>query len=342
MGGETRPRSRKRRAERRSLTITRRREDDAFVYLRRGRRIRSRREIERIEALVIPPAWEEVRIAHSPRAKVLAIGVDQAGRRQSIYHPSFRRRREREKYARLTEFADALPKLRARVDRDLRRRGLPKDRVVACVIRLIDLHYFRVGNHRYAELHQSYGVTTLTEEHVEASAGGLRFDFTGKSGKRQRVRARDARAARVVSQLLEIPGPEVFRFFDEDGVLRRVRSRDVNAYVRRHTGGGAFTAKDFRTWGGTLIACAELFASDAESWASPESRAAATRAIVQRVAERLGNTPAVAKGSYIAPRLLELCEDPEAIEAARRERSRLRERTHFSVDEQSLVRILRS
>lgn len=326
-------------AKRTSLAITRRYEDGTFVYRKRGRRIQSRTEIERIEALAIPPAWSEVRVAKSPRAKVLAVGIDAAGRRQAIYHPSYRRRREREKFNRLVGFSAALPKLRARVDRDLRRRGLPKDRVVACVIRLIDLQYFRVGNSRYAELHKSYGVTTLTKDHVAPGTQSLEFDFIGKSGKRQRVKARDARAARVVAQLLELPGPEIFRFLDEGGVIRKIRSRDVNAYVRRHTG-GRFTAKDFRTWGGTLLAATALFELDASVFETTESRAKAMRQVISEVALRLGNTPAVTKGSYIAPQVLNIVEHPAVFTKVQGARSRMRARKHFSVDEQCAVALL--
>lgn len=305
----------------------------------RGRRIRAKSEIERIEALAIPPAWTEVRISRSPRAKVLARGIDAAGREQFIYHPAFRRRREREKYERMAAFARALPRLRARVDRDLGRRGLARDRVIACVVRLIDLQYFRVGNERYAEAHRSYGVTTLQGEHVRASSTGVEFDFVGKSGKRQRVRARDARIARVVSQLLELPGDEVFRFFDEDGVIRDIRSRHVNAYVKRHAG-EAFSAKDFRTWGGTLLASAGLFALEEDDWASPASRSAAVRRIVKSVAARLGNTPEIAKGSYIDPRILAMIERREEFERVRSRRSRMRDRRFFGVEEQCLVALL--
>ena len=323
-----------------SRMITRALVDGEFVYAKNGRPIRSKREIQRIEDLTIPPAWTEVRISRSPRAKILAHGIDAAGREQAIYNPSFRRRMEHEKYERMVEFGRALPKLRKRVDRDLRRRGLPRDRIIACIIRLIDLRYFRVGNSRYAEQHHSHGVTTLRESHVRASSSGVDFDFIGKSGKRQRFKVRDARIARVVSQLLETPGSEVFRFFDDDGVIRNVRSRHVNSYVKRHTSGGTFSAKDFRTWGGSLLVCTGLFAMDEGDWETPTSRAAALRGIVRDVAEKLGNTPAVTRGSYIDPRLLAMIDRRDEFEKIRARRSRMRDRKFFSVEEQCLLEIL--
>ena len=315
--------------------------DGGFTYSVRGRAIRSATEIERIEALAIPPAWTDVRISRSPRAKVLARGVDAAGREQAIYNPSFRRRMEHEKYERMVGFGCALPKLRKRVDRDLRRRGLPRDRVIACIIRLIDLRYFRVGNSRYAMEYHSYGITTLRESHVSASSSGVDFDFIGKSGKRQQLKVRDARIARVVSQLLEMPGPEVFRFFDDDGVIRNVRSRHVNAYVKRHAGGDSFSAKDFRTWGGSLLACAGLFAMEEADWETSASRSAALRGIVKDVAEKLGNTPEVTRSSYIDPRLLAMTERRDDFERIRSRRSKMRDRKFFSVEEQCLLEILR-
>ena len=306
-------------APRRRLPITRETAGDGYVYRLNGRRIARRSEIARLDALAIPPAWTGVEIARSPRAKVLARGVDAAGREQLVYHPAFRRRQDRRKFDRLARFGRALPALRARVDRDLRRRRLSRDRVTACAVRLIDQQLFRVGSAEYAERYRSFGVTTLREEHLSVSTRAVTFDFAGKSGRRQRRRVRDERVARLVVRLTEIPGPEVFRFFDEDGVVHRLRSRHVNAYVKRHMG-EEFTAKDFRTWGGTVAVAAALLKLEPAVLGDARARAAAVREAIAAAAERLGNTPAVAKSSYVDPRVLAAAERPETIQRARRRR----------------------
>ncbi|WP_336660714.1 DNA topoisomerase IB [Leucobacter sp. USHLN153] len=316
--------------------ITREPDGDGFVYRQDGRRITAAKEIARIEALVIPPAWTDVRIARSPSAKVLARGIDAAGRTQMIYHPRFRQRREREKFARLGRFGTALPKLRQRVDRDLRRRRLSRERVVACVIRLIDLEFFRVGNAEYAERHGSYGVTTLREEHVTANGSSVRFDFVGKSGKRHERRVADPRVARLIARLEELPGSEVFSFFEDTGVTRQVRSKHVNAYVKRVMG-EEFTAKDFRTWGGSRIALSVLLEHDEPDFSTENKAAGVARQAVRAAAERLGNTPAVTRSSYVDPRVLALAEDAEARDRLRRAREKMRPRQHLSVDEQCLL-----
>ena len=336
-GGGPRGMSRPRR--RRRLPITREPAADGFVYRQDGRRITRKSEIARIDALAIPPAWTDVEIARSPSAKVLARGVDAAGRTQAIYHPAFRRRRDREKFDRVVRFAERLPRLRARVDRDLRRRTLSRDRVVACVIRLIDQGYFRVGNAEYARRNRSYGVTTLRRRHVRATASAVTFDFVGKSGKRHLRRVRDPRVARLVQRLEEMPGQELFRFFDEDGIVRNIESRHVNAYVKRFAG-EEFTAKDFRTWGGTLLAASALLALEPEELSTPRKAAAATRAVVKDVAERLGNTPAVTRSSYIDPRVLDAAEDPELLARVREAGRRMRPRPYFSTEEQSALALI--
>lgn len=327
-------------SRRRRLPITREVEDGAFVYRLRGRRIGSRRELERLDALAIPPAWTEVEIARSPSAKVLARGLDAAGRTQAIYHPAFRRRMDRRKFDRVVRFGEALPQLRARVDRDLRRRRLNRDRVTACVIRLIDRELFRVGNAEYAERYRSYGITTLRARHVRVSSDSVEFDFTGKSGRRQRRRVRDPRVARLLGRLNELPGRDVFRFFDEDDVVHPLRARHVNAYVKRHMG-AEFSAKDFRTWGGTLIVVRALLESDAEELSDPRRAAAAARAAVREASEILGNTTAVTRSSYVDPRVLAAFEDPAAVERLQRARARLAPRRHLSAEERCALLLLR-
>jgi DNA topoisomerase-1 len=324
----------------RRLPITREPHEDSFAYRSNGRRITRKREIERLEALAIPPAWTEVEIARSPSAKVLARGLDAAGRTQAIYNPAFRRKQEREKFARLIRFGEALPRLRTRVDRDLRGRRLSRDRVVACAIRLIDLQFLRVGRPEYGRKYGSYGVTTLRRSHVETTTRTVTLDFRAKSGKRQRQRVEDPRVARVVARLLELPGAEVFRFFEEDdGMARDVTSRHVNAYVKRSMG-EEFSAKDFRTWGGTLLAVTALLDAEQGELESAADRAVVARRIVRHAAEQLGNTPAVAKESYIDPRVLSAVEDPQLVARLRRSRSRMRPRRHLGVEEQCVLALL--
>lgn len=307
------------------------------VYRDGRRRITRRREVERIDALAIPPAWTEVEIARSSSAKVLARGVDAAGRLQSIYSPAYRRQQEKKKYARVLRFAAALPRLRKRVQRDLRRRRLDEDKVVACVVALIDREFFRVGNTEYAREHGHYGITTLRRRHLEVSGAEMTFDYIGKSGKRNVKTVRDPRLARVISQLDEMPGYEIFRFFDEDGIIHGVDSHRVNAYVKRHMG-EEFSAKDFRTWGGTLLATSALLAVEADD---DIEDATIVREVVEQVAARLGNTPAVTKDSYIDPRVFQAFEDGMTIPAIRRTMSRMRPRTYLSVEEQCVLKVLR-
>lgn len=307
------------------------------VYRLNGRKIKRAAEIRRLDALAIPPAWVEVEIARSPSARVLARGIDAAGRTQTIYHPSFRKRQERAKFDRMLRFARALPRLRAQVDHDLRRRRLSRDRVTACVISLIDAQLFRVGSSRYAKRYRSYGVTTLRDEHLSTTSSSVEFDFIGKSGKRQQRRVRDPRVARLIAQLVALPGPEVFRFFDEDGVAHRVRSRHVNAYVKRHMG-EEFTAKDFRTWGGTVLVASALLDLEPLELESGRARAAAVRDAVRQASERLGNTPAVTRSSYVDPRVIEAAEAPEML--ARVRAARLRPAHYLSAAEQRALRLL--
>lgn len=325
---------------RRRLPITREVEDGRFVYRMSGRRITARREIERIEALAIPPAWTDVEISRSASAKVLARGTDAAGRTQAIYHPAYRRRMERRKFDRMVRFAEALPRLRARVDRDLSRRRLSRDRVTACVIRLIDRELFRVGSAEYAKRYSSYGITTLRGRHVRVNSESVEFDFVGKSGKRHRRRIRDQRVARLISRLNELPGPDVFRFFDEDDVVHPLRAKHVNAYVKRHLG-AEFSAKDFRTWGATVIAVSALLDADPEELEHPRRAAAAARDAVRAAAEVLGNTPAVTRSSYVDPRVLEAFEDPAAVRRLQRARARMRPRRYLSEEERCALLLLR-
>ncbi len=227
----------------------------------------------RIEALAIPPAWRDVRIAQSPRAHLQATGRDARGRKQYLYHPEWHAVRDAAKFERTRAFGEALPAIRAEVDHDLQRRDLSRPRVVAAMVRLLDRTLARVGNAEYARANDSFGLTTLREDHVEAGTTLVRLRFRGKAGKEQEVELRDARAARVVRRCQELPGQRLFRWVDRGGDVHDVRSDDVNEYLRGIA--GPFTAKDFRTWGASVAALALLSAEPAR----PESAAAADAAI---------------------------------------------------------------
>jgi DNA topoisomerase I len=263
--------------------------------------------LARIQALVIPPAWEDVWICPVASGHVQATGVDARGRRQYRYHDAWRLQRDLAKHDRVLEFAAALPAARERVKADLAQDGLPRERVLACAVRLLDLGFFRVGGERYAEENSSYGLATLRKEHVSISRGVLVFDFPGKSGKDWSVRLAEPDVVAVVTALKRRRGggEELLAWRDGSRWVD-VRSTDVNAYLREITAIEA-TAKDFRTWAATVLAAVGLAVSS-ESAHSPTARKRAAARVVREVSDYLGNTPAVCRASYIDPRLFDLYE----------------------------------
>jgi DNA topoisomerase I len=258
--------------------------------------------LERIRLLAIPPAWTEVWICPSPRGHIQATGRDQRGRKQYRYHEAWRRDRDDLKFGRMIAFGRALPKLRARVEADLARRGLPRDKVIAAVVRLMELTLIRVGNEEYAQANKSFGLTTLRDRHARLSSVGGTFQFKGKSGKVHTTGFRDKRLARIVKACQDVPGQRLFQYIDDDGQRRSVESADVNAYIRA-TIGEDFSAKDFRTWAGTLAAARALCLIPKAGSAAEAKRNVNT--CVKAVAGLLGNTAAVCRGSYIHPLVLE-------------------------------------
>lgn len=273
-----------------------------YRYPDTGETVREKRVLERIEALKIPPAYEDVRIARGPRAKVQAIGYDSAGRLQYRYHPKYRQRKEREKFERILRFADRLPQMRKTTSDYLRRKGLGRETVLACMMRLMNAAYFRVGDERYAKRNKTYGIATIRRKHLKIEGDTMIFEYTGKWGKRQRQAVTDARLRRVVEACAELPGYEVFKYLDETGELKDVKARDLNLYVKEVMG-EEFTAKDFRTWAGTLIAAVKL----AELGAVEDSKSAERNVLeaIDSVAERLGNTRDIARASYVSPRVID-------------------------------------
>jgi DNA topoisomerase I len=274
-----------------------------FRYVRADGRALRGSDLERVRALRLPPAWTEVHVSPAPGAKLQAIGKDRAGRWQYRYHPEFMTRQTDAKYRRLVRFAGALPRMRARVDADLRKRGLSRERVLAAMVRIIEISYMRPGSERYARENRSYGLTTIRPRHVRVSRDTVIFEYRGKSGQQQLREVDDARVARIVRELLKVPGRDVFQF-EEEGTIVDVRRRHLNAYIREISG-GPYTAKDFRTWAGTLLCASELARRAAELVPGRTERKKLAAAVVKSVAERLGNTPAVARASYVSPVVLD-------------------------------------
>lgn len=274
-----------------------------FKYYRPdGRLIRNAPELKRIASLAVPPAWTDVWICPNPRGHLQATGRDARGRKQYRYHPEWRRTRDGTKYERLPAFAAALPRIRVRIDADLSRPGLSRAKVLATIVRLLEKSLIRVGNEEYARQNQSFGLTTMRNRHVKVEGSIVKFEFRGKSGVRHSVSVTDKRVARIVRGCRDLPGQELFRYLDEDGACRDIGSGDVNDYLREISGED-FTAKDFRTWAGTVLA----FAAFREMKQQEESTVS-TRGVVQvvdAVAGVLGNTRAVCRKSYIHPGIIE-------------------------------------
>lgn len=283
--------------------FTRQRKGRGFTYRDvDGATISDREVLERIRSLAVPPAWTDVWICPWPNGHLQATGRDAKGRKQYRYHPRWHSDRGAENFGRMVAFAKALPRIRRRCERDLGRRGLPREKVLAAVVRLLEMTLIRVGNDEYARLNRSFGLTTLRGSHARVEGTRVRFRFRGKAGLIHEVGLRDRRLAALIRRCQDLPGQELFGYVDEDGEVRDVASDDVNDYIREASGGD-FTAKDFRTWAGTLLAYRALRALQPVDHAP-----AAKRNVVEAVrqaAARLGNTPAVARGSYVHPAVLE-------------------------------------
>ncbi len=278
--------------------ITRRRAGKGFSYRDPdGSPIRDRETLARVRALAIPPAWTDVWICPYANGHLQATGRDARGRKQYRYHPSYRLRREAAKYERLVAFAKSLPAIRDRVHADLAKDGLPREKVLAAVVQLLELTLIRVGNDEYAKLNRSFGLTTLRDRHAKVDGHGIRFRFRGKSGKEVEVGLRDRRLASVVRRCRDLPGQELFQYVDDDGEVVDVTSDDVNEYLREVA--PDVTAKDFRTWAGTVLAYRAL-----RSLEHPATDGQAKRNLVEAIkatADRLHNTPAVCRSAYVHP-----------------------------------------
>ncbi len=314
-----------------------------FRYLdARGNRITDEAKIARIESLRIPPAWRDVWIAPSPNAKLQATGIDAAGRRQYLYHPDYRAQQEQAKYDKLIRFAEKLPELRQAMGEHMTLDPLDQDRVSAIAVRLINLTWFRVGSERYVRESNTYGVTTLTKRHVSVRGKRVSFRFRTKHGFKVRTMLVDTEIATAVKDLLKVPGGRQLFRYEHEGELHNLTGRKLNDYIQRLMG-EEFTAKDFRTWGGTLeaaIAFAEL--GDPPDTAMGEKRAVAS--VMRRVAERLGNTPAVTRASYVSPAVVEQYLDGRTIDDFRPRHLRVvgARDIGLEVEERALLSLLRS
>jgi DNA topoisomerase-1 len=319
--------------------IRRRRAGGGFTYVDpAGRPVRDPETLHRIRALAIPPAWTGVWIAPMARAHIQATGRDARGRKQYRYHPRWRAVRDETKYGRLVAFGTALPRIRAAVARDLARPGLPRAKVLATVVRLLELSRIRVGNEEYARANGSFGLTTLRARHVDVTGSTVKLQFRGKGGKFHQVDVSDRRVARVVRRCQDLPGQELFRYLDAAGRPQRIDSADVNAYVRA-TAGQDFTAKDFRTWTGTVQAALAL-AGGAPFRSAAEARRNVVRAI-ERVAACLGNTVSVCRKCYVHPDVIAAYQEGE-LARPRRSRAATRGAHGLAPEEAAVLALLRA
>lgn len=290
----------------------RKRNGDSFQYFdTEGKLIRDETRLLRIRRLAIPPAYTDIWICPSPNGHIQATGRDDRGRKQYRYHERWRAERDENKYDRMLVFGDALPKIRKRVRADLALKGLPRNKVLAAVVQLLERTFIRVGNEEYARDNKSFGLTTMRNRHVEVKGSELRFRFRGKSGIQHEVDLQDRRIAGIVRKLQDLPGQELFQYLDNDGEVHDVTSQDVNEYLHEITG-EYFTAKDFRTWAGTLLAAMALHAQD--SFSTKKEARTNIKDAISAVSKILGNTPAICRKCYVHPAILETYLDGQLIE----------------------------
>lgn len=287
--------------------IRRKRAGKGFAYIGPdGRTFRDKEHLARIRSLVIPPAWNDVWICPSSDGHLQAVGRDAKGRLQYRYHPLYRQIRDQTKYGRMVAFGNVLCRIRKRIEEDLALPGLPKNKVLAAVVKLLDSTLIRVGNVEYAKANESFGLTTMRDEHVEISGTRIKFQFRGKSGVEHEIELHDRRLARIVKQCQDIPGQELFQYIDADGSRAPIGSADVNDYLREITGED-FTAKDFRTWAGTVLTALEL--AECGPYDSQTECKKKIVAAIRSVARRLGNRPATCRNYYVHPAVLNAYND---------------------------------
>jgi DNA topoisomerase-1 len=283
--------------------ISRLKQGDSFRYVYSdGKPVKDPETLKRIRSLAIPPAYEKVWICANPKGHLQATGLDARRRKQYRYHPRFREVREASKFAKLPEFAELLPTIRDRVNKDLSKPGMPREKALAAVVYLLERSLIRVGNEEYARSNRHYGLTTMLNRHAEVSGSHVKFKFVGKSGIKHEVDVSDRRLARIVAKTQELPGQELFNYLDEHGVCHDVTSTDVNAYLKQITG-GEFTAKDFRTWAASVAALIEL--SSRQPPATKRGGSIAVTEVMRSVSSMLGNTPAICRKAYVHPDIVQ-------------------------------------
>lgn len=294
------------------------------------------------KSLAIPPAWKDVEISKSRRSKILVVGRDDKGRKQYIYSPKYRQKKDQEKFDRIISFADELEHMRRVTGQHLRKRSLSKEKVLACMVRLLEAAYFRPGSDYYSKANHTYGLTTMRSKHLNIQGDTLTFHYIGKSGKEQEREIVDKKLAKVVKEIDDLPGYEIFKFIDENGKKQDVKSEHLNAYIREVMG-EEFSAKDFRTWAGTVLAAMALDEIGALEEKDQKQLDKNIRNAVIKVSERLGNTPAVARSSYIDPRVIDQYNNGKTINYFQNEIKRLLKRNeNLSREEIGVLCMLRN
>jgi DNA topoisomerase-1 len=317
--------------------IRRKKSGTGFSYVGPdGKTIRDSKELARIRSLAIPPAYTDVWICPIPNGHIQATGRDARGRKQYRYHAKWRETRDETKFGRMLALSEVLPRIRERVERHLGLPGLPREKVLATVVRLLECTSIRVGNDEYARANRSFGLTTLRDRHVEIDGSSLRFEFRGKSGKTHRVELSDRRLARIVLRCQELPGEDLFQYVDDAGVRQTVGSGDVNDYLREISG-QEFTTKDFRTWTGTILAVAAL--TEVGSWTSQRQAKSNVLKAIDRVAEQLNNTRAVCRKYYVHPAVFDSYLSGTMIEGLQNG-TRAAAKSALKAEEAAVVRLL--
>jgi DNA topoisomerase-1 len=302
-----------------------------------GQPIRDKETLSRIRALAIPPAWTDVWICPLEHGHLQATGRDARGRKQYRYHKRWHEVRDETKYGRMILFGSTLPRIRAQLDKDLSRPGLPRDKLLATIVYLLEATLIRVGNDEYARTNRSFGLTTLQNRHVDIKGAHIHFNFRGKGGKEHAIKVNDRRLARLVKRCRDLPGQDLFQYEDDAGEPQPISSADVNEYLQ-HISDQEFTAKDFRTWAGTLLAVTELGSSGC-SESITEAKSVIARA-VEKVAKQLGNTPAICRKCYIHPAVLLAYQDSESFELWEKELAKAEEEEGLGKEESALLKFL--